>query len=301
MIRHAWVARLVAVAGLLASAPLLEGVAANAPHRWAHGASEQTHDVFGIETGMTLAEVRLALAKRFPSAFSGCMTQIESPQPLLCRITPEAFYEEAIGRALSAAAVVDGPYISNLVLTVTESDAKRSIEVFFSSATSGRQAYRISATTHYAPQSQPLIATFQAAFSAKYGPLEPPVARGRGTVAAAYYADGIRVSPIATSEEAPDVPASACQGLAAAAAQLHDMYAMAERGFGRRLTARPCDLTIVLSMAPGTLAANLGVSTVVVFDAARLSRLLEQESSAAAALAALHGQTTPARRRSKDF
>jgi len=248
-------------------------------------------DVFGVEPGMSLVEVRQALERRFPSAFSGCAAQIEAPRPLVCRVTPDAYYEEVVGRPLSSSVSAESPYVSNLVLTVTESDAKRSIEVYFGSSASGREAYRISGITHYEPRSQPSVASFEAAFADKYGAPGPSIARGRGTVAASYFADGQRIGP-----------APGCQDLAAQATQLHDVRAMADRGFSRQLRDLPCDMMITLSLAPGTTPAHVGISTVQVFDAARLARLFDRETQAAAAAnAALQNQPGPQPRRTKDF
>lgn len=251
----------------------------------------QANDIFGVEPGMNLVEVRQALARRFPSAFSSCAMPLDSLRPLVCRVTAEAYYEEAVGRPLSPVVNAENPYISNIVLTVTESDAKRSIEVFFGSSASGREAYRISGITHYSPRAQPQMASYAAAFTDKYGPLEAPVARGRGTVATANFVAGKRVAAV-----------PACQEMASLAMQLHDMRAMADRGLGRQLGALPCDSMISLSIAPGNTPAHVGVTTVVVFDAARLARLFDRESQAAAAAnAALQSQPGPTPRRARDF
>lgn len=251
----------------------------------------QANDIFGVEPGMSLVEVRQALARRFPSAFSGCAAPLDSPRPVVCRVTQDAYYEEAVGRPLSPTVTAESPYISNIVLTVTESDAKRSIEVFFGSSASGREAYRLSGITHYSPRSQPQLASYGAAFTDKYGALEPPVARGRGTVATANFVAGKRVDA-----------APACQEMVSLATQLHDIKAMADRGFGRVLAALPCDSLISLSVAPGATPAHVGITTVVVFDAARLARLFERETQAAAAAnAALQNQPGPVPRRARDF
>jgi hypothetical protein len=64
----------------------------------------------------------------------------------------------------------------------------------------------------------------------------------------------------------------------------------------------PCDSLISLSIAPGTTPAHVGITTVVVFDVARLARLFDRETQAAAAAnAALQNQPGPVPRRARDF
>ena len=141
----------------------LGGAIAWTPHAQATGLARkhglpdgQATDVFGIEPGMTVVEVRKILAAQFPTAFSGCSHLLETAGKLLCRLTSQAYYEEITGRPLNPAAQsADAAYISNLVLTVEEGGIKRSIEVFFGSGISGREAYRITGTTRYAETRSP--------------------------------------------------------------------------------------------------------------------------------------------------
>ncbi len=296
--RSFWVAKALALLplALLLGFGLAGDAAATGLTR-KHGLpAQQANDVLGIEPGMQLVEVRKALARRFPIAFVGCLKHIEGPRQLNCRATREAYYEEVVGRALPTGTSATTPYISNLVMTVTEPDAKRSIEVFFGSDASGGEAYRISGVIHYEPIVQPLIAAYEREFTAKYGPMETTIKRGRGTIARAFFQAGTRLN----SSEAED-QAQNCQDLLLAAAQMHDIRAMAARGFARQVNGVACDTMIVLSMAPGIRPDQLGISTVVVFDAARAMRMYEVETSAAAAHIGMNRSAGQRPARDRDF
>ena len=245
-----------------------------------HGLPEgQASDVFGIEPGMTLVEVRKTLAAQFPTAFAGCSHLLETSNKLLCRITPQAYYEEITGRPLSRAAQTpDAAYISNLVLTVEEGGIKRSIEVFFGSGLAGREAYRISGTTRYAESAQPEMADYQKEFARKFGPLAVAQARGTASVSRAVFINGARV-PDTESDEA----ALECVEMAKAATSAHDVRAMGSHVVSRYLTQPPCDVMIGLAMAQGPMPGSLGAVTVVVFDAARMGKIFQAEAQRLAA------------------
>jgi hypothetical protein len=278
---------------------------------WLHGAAgatdlprkqglplRQSNDVFGVEPGMSLVEVRKVLAARFPGAFGGCAGLLESLTKITCRVTAQAYYEEVPGRTLGRQLrPEDAQYVSNLVLTVDEGDAKRSIEVFFGSAASGREAYRISGTTRYVPSAQPLIAEFEAEFIKRFGPLLPSPTRRPGTISRAYFARGVRL----TGPDAADAIA-ACQEMASAANHIFDVRGMADRGFARNFANLPCDSVISVSMAPGLTGKHLEAVTIAIFDALRMARIFELEMRAAAdAESILSQQGGPRPLKGRDF
>jgi hypothetical protein len=286
--RQALRAVAVAILALVCTAVLAaDGFATGLGRR--HGLPpRQPNDVFGVEPGMTLLEVRKALAVRFPTAFAGCERRIESPAQLHCRATQVAYYEEVPGRPLGAQRREGAEYISNLVLTVEEPDAKRSIEVFFGAGASGNEAYRISGITHYKPVAQPSLTGFAAEFGRKFGPMETTEVRGRGTISRAYFRDGQRLNP-----ETNDSLTAACRDLAQGVTSLHDMRAMEIKGWDASLGRPPCDTIISLSLAPGMVPDRLRAVTISVFDVGRLARILDLEARDAAALEARLGAARP--------
>lgn len=270
-------ATLLGLGGAIAWTPHAEATGLARKHGLPDG---QATDVFGIEPGMTVVEVRKILAAQFPTAFSGCSHLLETAGKLLCRLTSQAYYEEITGRPLNPAAQsADAAYISNLVLTVEEGGIKRSIEVFFGSGISGREAYRVTGTTRYAENAQPKIADYQREFVRKFGPLTSGQARGAGSVARAVFINGARLTDGEADEAALD-----CVEMAKAATSAHDVRAMGSHVVSRYLARPPCDVMIGLAMAQGPMPGSLGAVTVVVFDAARMGKVYQMEAQRLAAI-----------------
>lgn len=257
--------------------------------------ADQASDVFGVEPGMTLPEVRKLLAAQFPAAFAGCGHQLESSLRLVCRLSARAYYQELAGRPLSRTAQPPGAeYVSNLVLTAEEGGIKRSMEVFFGSGVSGREAYRITGTTHYggteregfrtsgtsdyAANIYPEIALYRNEFIRKFGPLRPVRLRGPSSVEFAAFSKGMRLMDAETDDVTLD-----CIDMAKAATSAHDMRALSNHVVVRYLKQPPCDVMISLAIAPAPAPDLLSAVTIIVFDAARMAKIYQLETEHVAA------------------